>query len=372
MAKKNKQKIVWFSWKDMDNPAAGGAEVVTDQLLSRSVADGHEAILVCAGYEGATSETVRNGYKIVRAGNRFTVYFSAWRYYRKHLKGWATLAIDECNTIPFFAGWYSGVRTISFFHMLCRKIWFYQLPLPFSLVGWLAEPVYLRLMRRGQIITVSESTKADLIRNGFKAKDITIISEGINIEPVKSLDDVVKYKDPTLLSLGSMRSMKRTLDQVKAFELARKDIHNLKFIVAGDSSGKYGREVLKGIEQSEFRHDITLLGRISQEKKKEVMGKSHLLLVTSIKEGWGLVVTEAASQGTPSVVYDVDGLRDSVHSPDKYLLSAENTVCMANNILKVLSDDNFYDLARQDSYNISLCITFSQSYNDFVMAVYSK
>ena len=33
---------------------------------------------------------------------------------------------------------------------------------------------------------------------------------------------------------------------------------------------------------------------------------------TSVKEGWGLIVTEAGSQGTPAIVYDVDGLRDIV------------------------------------------------------------
>jgi glycosyltransferase involved in cell wall biosynthesis len=36
------------------------------------------------------------------------------------------------------------------------------------------------------------------------------------------------------------------------------------------------------------------------------------LAVTSVREGWGLVVDEAASVGTPSIGYDVDGLRDSV------------------------------------------------------------
>ena len=36
------------------------------------------------------------------------------------------------------------------------------------------------------------------------------------------------------------------------------------------------------------------------------------LLVASVREGWGLVVTEAAACGTPSIVYDVPGLRDAV------------------------------------------------------------
>ena len=33
---------------------------------------------------------------------------------------------------------------------------------------------------------------------------------------------------------------------------------------------------------------------------------------TSHREGWGLVVSEAAAMGTPSVGYDVPGVRDSI------------------------------------------------------------
>jgi glycosyltransferase involved in cell wall biosynthesis len=69
--------------------------------------------------------------------------------------------------------------------------------------------------------------------------------------------------------------------------------------------------------QSPFKADIEVLGRVSKEEKLELMQKSHALAVTSVKEGWGLVVTEAASQGTPAVVYNVDGLRDSVQHAEK-------------------------------------------------------
>jgi glycosyltransferase involved in cell wall biosynthesis len=31
-----------------------------------------------------------------------------------------------------------------------------------------------------------------------------------------------------------------------------------------------------------------------------------------VREGWGLVITEAAAVGTPAIAYDVPGLRDSV------------------------------------------------------------
>jgi glycosyltransferase involved in cell wall biosynthesis len=44
----------------------------------------------------------------------------------------------------------------------------------------------------------------------------------------------------------------------------------------------------------------------------ELLARSHILLHASVKEGWGLVVLEAGSQWTPSVVYGVGGLVDTV------------------------------------------------------------
>ena len=53
-------KILWFTWKDMKNPYAGGAEVVNEQLAKRLVADGHEVtFLVRTKQSGAHQFTVR-------------------------------------------------------------------------------------------------------------------------------------------------------------------------------------------------------------------------------------------------------------------------------------------------------------------------
>ena len=57
---------------------------------------------------------------------------------------------------------------------------------------------------------------------------------------------------------------------------------------------------------------ITIFGKQPQQRKLELMSKAHVILVPGVREGWGLVVTEANAMGTPAVAYDVPGLRDSV------------------------------------------------------------
>ena len=365
-------KIIWFTWKDGKNPLAGGAEIVNEELAKRLVDNNHQIIFLVSGFLGGVSEETRNGFKVIRLGNRFTVYWQAYKYYRKNLKGWADLVIDEINTIPFFCRFYVKEKNIIFIHQLCREIWFYQMPFLIGLIGYLLEPVYLWLLRGNQVITVSESTKKDLQRFGFNPKNIHVISEGIEIEPLSCLRnvDVEKLEQPTILSLGSVRSMKRTHHAIRAFEIAKEKIPKLKFWLAGVADGKYGQKVLNHINQSKFKSSIKYFGPVAKKRKIELLRKAHLLCVTSVKEGWGLVVTEAASQGTPAVVYNVDGLRDSVKNDETGLICQKNKPAeLAQGFISLLVDREKYKKLQKQAWQWSKEINFDKSYKDFKRAI---
>jgi glycosyltransferase involved in cell wall biosynthesis len=64
---------------------------------------------------------------------------------------------------------------------------------------------------------------------------------------------------------------------------------------------------------------VHFLGKISPTEKIERLARAHVLIATSVREGWGLVVTEAAAVGTPVIAYDVAGLRDSVRASNGVL-----------------------------------------------------
>lgn len=272
--------------------------------------------------------------------------------------------------MPYFSKFYLKKPRYLFFHMLSRKIWFHEMFFPLNVIGYLIEPLYLRGLVGDPVVTVSDSTRMDLVRNGgFKQDDIQIISEGIEISPAEDLQTIQKYTEPTLISLGSMRSMKRTLDQIEAFDIAKLSIPELKLKIAGSSSGTYGQRVLERIARSPFAKDIEYLGRVSQADKQQLMQQGHLISVTSVKEGWGLIVTEAASQGTPAVVYDVDGLRDSVLHEQTGLITSEHPQHLARAIVHLLRDSSLYRTLQQNAHDWSKHITFERSYRDFKEAV---
>lgn len=359
-------KILWFTWKDKKNPLAGGAEAVNEELAKRLVHNGHRVIFLVASFEKCKKKEVVDGYKIIRVGNRWSVYWQAYQYYKKNLIGWADLIIDEVNTIPFFTKFYIKEKNIIFVHQLCKEIWFYQMPFPLNFIGYVIEPIYLWLLRDSKVITVSESTKNDLLRHGFKKNKVFIISEGIEIEPVKNVSGLQKYKKPTLLSVGAVRPMKRTNHAIKAFEIAKKKIPKLQLIIAGDTSSKYGKKVFGLVKRSKYSDSIQYLGKINTKEKAKLMQESHLIVVTSIKEGWGLIVTEANSQGTPAIVYNVDGLRDSVKNNETGIICQQNNPRnLAKNIIELLNNREKYQNLRLNAWQWSKKINFEKSYQDF-------
>ncbi len=363
-------KLLWLTWRDGEHPFAGGAELVNEELAKSLARDGHEVLFLVGGFKGGEKEGFFNGCKVVRLGNRWTVYLEVCKYYRKNLIGWADLVIDEINTVPFFAKFYIKEKKVLFVHQLCREVWFYQMFFPLNLIGYFLEPVYLWLLRNEAVITVSKSTKKDLMRFGFNKKNIHIISEGIELEPVKNLYSIKKYNETTILSLGSIRSMKRTLHVVKAFEVSKTKVKDLKLKIVGESSSRYGKKVIKYIQKSRFRKSIEYLGEVSKKEKIQLMQKSHLACFSSVKEGWCLVVTEVNSQGTPAVVYNVDGLRDSVIEGKTGIVVKTNTPeKIAESIIQILKNKELYEEMQRNAYWFSKQITFDNSYSDFLKTI---
>jgi len=81
---------------------------------------------------------------------------------------------------------------------------------------------------------------------------------------------------------------------------------------------------------------VQFLSKISPTEKLERLARAHVLIVTSVREGWGLVVTEAASLGTPAIAYNVAGLSDSVRA-SKGVLSAPNPKDLSSVLQEFLS-----------------------------------
>jgi len=324
-----KLRILIFNWRDLAHPLAGGAEVYTHRIAEEWIKMGHEVTLFCSTVVGKPELEDLNGLKIIRRGGKHSVYREAKRYYRKQGRGKYDLVIDEVNTRPFGAPkWVKDVQVIALIHQVCREIWFYQVISPIAFVGrYILEPYWLRSYREEVVITVSQSSKESLELYGLNK--VHIIPEGFSQKNFKRTAD--KSTSPTIIFIGRLTSNKRPEDAIKAFVLLKRRLPNvvLKVIGSGPEERSIRRDLPDGVE---------MLGSINDEEKLKILASAHLLTVTSVREGWGLVVTEAAMVGTRSVGYDVPGLRDSITASNG-ILCEDNEIALSEALYLELTRD---------------------------------
>jgi glycosyltransferase involved in cell wall biosynthesis len=298
-----------FNWRDLAHPLAGGAEVYTHRVAEEWLKMGHEVTLFCSSVVGKPEIEDLNGLKIIRRGGKHSVYREAKKYYIKEGRGNFDLVIDEVNTRPFGTPkWVDDTKVIALIHQVCREIWFYQVSLPIAIVGrYVLEPYWLRTYKNKTVVTVSDSSKKSLEKYGLL--NVTSIPEGFEFEA--NYQKMKKESVPTLLYLGRLSKNKRPDEAIDAFRIFKNKVPNAVLWVIG--TGPMERTLKnKNVE------GVIFFGKINEDEKWERIARATALLVTSVREGWGMVVTEAAAVDTPSIAYHVDGLIDSVKAAKGY------------------------------------------------------
>ena len=354
MAAAGRLRVLILSWRDPKNPRAGGAELFTHEMARRLVAGGDQVEWFVAGFPGGAAEDVLDGVRIVRAGKQWTVHWNAMRHYRHKLRGRFDVVVDEVNTIPFFTPVWADVPSLLLIYQLAREVWWYESRPPLSAIGYAAEPAYLRVYRTTPAMTISASTEDDLRRLGVTAP-ITVLP--IGLEPMR-IPVVSKETAPTFIYVGRMAPSKRVHDIVAAFGLFREAHDESRLWLVGDGDDAYLDRLRRQVREAGLGQAVELLGRLPADEKHERMARAHVLLMASVREGWGLSIAEAGACGTPSVVYDVPGLRDAVRNNETGLVVSPTPEAMARGMSDLLADGGRYARIAQEARRWSGTFSF--------------
>jgi glycosyltransferase involved in cell wall biosynthesis len=301
----SRMRILILNWKDLGHPAAGGAEVFTEQVARALVARGHAVTLFVAAVEGRADREFVEGVEIVRAGGRLGVYRAARRFWSQQPRSSYDVVIDGINTRPFLCPrWIRDTPVVAVIYQLAREIWSYETPFPVSVLGrYVLEPWWLRAYCDVPAMTISASSAESLVRH-HHWRDLTVVPMGSTPHPVPQ---VPKERDPTLVFLGRFVAMKRPQDAIEAFQLLAQRFPSARLWMIGDGP------LLAGLRKV-GPPGVAFLGRVGRDEVLDRLARAHVLVAPSVREGWGLNVSEAAACGTPSIAYAVPGLVDSVEA----------------------------------------------------------
>jgi len=209
----------------------------------------------------------------------------------------------------------------------------------------------LGLKRAKKIITISNHTKENLVKYfNVDAKKIEVIYLGVDsrfavIEDEVAMADFKKKNKiikPFIFYVGVWRDHKNIENLVRAFDLLKKDFKlDYQLVLGGKPDSRYP-EIMKAIENSQFRSDIILPGFISDADLPLFYNAANLFVLPSFCEGFGLVALESLACGTPVVGSKTTSLPEILEDAAIYF-DPNDPADIAKAINRLLADRDLYN-----------------------------
>jgi glycosyltransferase involved in cell wall biosynthesis len=327
-----------LNWRDLASREAGGAEVFVHEVAHCWQEWGHRVLLCSAWERGLRRHDAEGALEILRVGrlrdgSHHALAPRALRRYRP-----LDVVLESINTVPYLLPLRRNFPPfLPLIHQVAEEVWDAHVPPVLASLAKGVERGLFAPYRRRHAIAVSESTRQDLLGRGLVDVDV--------VTPAGPGPQLVSPKEPypTILFVGRLRANKRPEDAVEAFRLMRKEMPNARLWIVGEGE-------LRSRLEATLPSGAHMLGRLAREELTHRMARAHVLVMTSVREGWGLVATEAQAFGTPVVAYDVPGLRDSIqHAVTGYLVSPRPSA-LAAQVVDIISRRDAYESMRVQAF----------------------
>lgn len=362
--------ILILNWKDIRNPAVGGAEVIAFNFARKLVKEGHAVVFFARSFAGAVPKETIDGVTIIRKGNLLTVYLHAYFYYR-NLKKKPDVVVDMVNTLCWQTPLYAKQSSVwMYVNQLAKEVFMYELPFPLSWISYYLERFEYMPYRNANALCYSRSTQQDLVSFGLTEKNIRLFPMGLDHD--KYIPGKKKTAYPLFLFVARLVRMKRADLCILAMKEVITKHPDARLAIVGN--GPDEMRLRKMIEENGLTDNAYIvdknnffIDKHAGDPKVELMQQAWCLLLPSVKEGWGMVVTEAAACGTPSIVTNVTGLCDSVQHGKTGLILQPNPSPkeLADAMCKVIEDDKLRTKLTKGALEWAGNFNWERSYKGF-------
>lgn len=297
------------AWRDLDDVEAGGSEIHAANVCRAWAEAGIDVTIRTSFAQGHPPEVVRDGYRVIRRAGRYLVFPRAAIAEVAGRTGPRDALVEIWNGMPFFSPLWSRGPRLTFLHHVHGEMWHMVLPPNLAEVGDTIERRIAPLVyRRSRIVTLSESSKADIVGQlGLKPDRVAVVPPGIDARFTVSGE---RSDTPLVVAVGRLMPAKRFDELVRAAATARWSVPDLRLVIVGDGYERIALErVVAEVGGGEW---VDLAGHCSDSELVSLYQRAWVLASASSHEGWGMSITEAAACATPAVVTDIGGHRDSV------------------------------------------------------------
>jgi glycosyltransferase involved in cell wall biosynthesis len=291
----------------------GGGERWYRNLVERLAADGHEVTyLTLRQWDRGTSPDLP-GIDVRVAGPRMALYaggrrrigpplvFGAGVLWHLLLRG-RRYDVVHTASFPFFSLLAAALvrplhrygLVVDWFELWSRAYWRDYLGTAGGRIGWAVQALCLRVPQRA--FTLAEAT-ADRLRSEGVHGDVEVLT---GLQDVPAAASAPAAPGPVVVFAGRHIPEKRVPALVLAFAALRERAPELRLTVYGDGPDRPG--VLALIESEGLGDVASAPGFVDRDELEASLASALCMVLPSRREGYGLVVVEAAARGVPSVV----------------------------------------------------------------------
>ena len=327
------RRIKIVAWRDLDDPEAGGSELHAAEVLRRWSQAGLDITQRTSAVAGLPQKTSRDGYTVIRKDGRYRVFADVFKEGIRGARADYDAVVEIWNGMPFFSPlWFRGPRSV-WLHHVHGEMWQMTLPGFLGRVGWFVEHRFAPLFyRRSMIATLSTSSEQE-IHERLGLRRTAVIPPGIS-ETFRP--GVSKSSEPLVVAVGRLVPVKRFDVLIREFAAAHSSVPSARLVIAGEGYLRGDLEsLIDGLGANDY---ISLVGRVSDQELLRLYQEAWVVTSASLREGWGMSLTEAAACGTPVVASDIAGHRDAVAQGRSGLLVSDSDI--GATLVQVLQDDH--------------------------------
>ena len=320
-------RIDVIAWRDFDDPEAGGSELHAHRVVSAWAAAGLDITMVTSSVPDARRVIRRDGYRVVRRSGRYSVFPRTMLSGLSGSIGGGDGLVEIWNGMPFLSPMWARSPRVVFLHHVHAEMWKMVLPNGLAQLGHaiehrMAPPIY----RRSQIVTLSSSSKNEIVeRLRIPAERVTVSPPGV--EPAFSPGGE-RSEAPLVVAVGRLVPVKRFELLIDGLVRLKARHPDLRAVIVGEG---YERARLEALIAGHGAGGwISLPGYVPDDELISLYRQAWVVASTSLREGWGMTVTEAGACGTPSVVTRISGHEDAVvHGRSGFLVDDQDGLVAA-------------------------------------------
>jgi glycosyltransferase involved in cell wall biosynthesis len=292
----------------------GGGERWMRDLAERLSAAGHEVTYLTMRHWPAADQPSMPGVRIEALTEAGQVYrderrtlgpplrfgLAVLRHLRRHGRDYDVVHTASFPYFPVLAAAASRRRgryalVVDWFEVWSRAYWRRYAGLLGGTAGWLVQRLCVAVPHRANCISRLSADR--LVAEGYRGTPTVL--PGLYAGPVEaSVDGAV---DPDLVVYAGRHVREKRIDAlVEAFAVARRQRPALRLAILGDGPDRPRIEALVG--RLGLADAVEITGALPEPEVGARMAGAACLATASEREGYGLVVVEAAARGTPSVV----------------------------------------------------------------------